>query len=93
MNQDANNEPGWWKRMTVRLAQLDQYIRGDRWRPLVRWLYKLIAPFYDWGADRLMPDYRQAAVHLLDELAVTRVSCLSPASRSALLSPALCCSI
>lgn len=79
MNRNSNHKaveragdekPGWWKRMTVRLAQVDQHIRGERWRWLVRWLYRLMAPFYDWGADRLMPDYRQAAVQLLDDLAV-----------------------
>ncbi len=71
MNELTNNKPGWWKRMTVRLAQIDQHIQGDRWRWLVRWLYKIMAPFYDWGADRLIPDYRQATAQLVDELAVS----------------------
>lgn len=72
MNESQEGiKSGWQERMTIRVAQLDQYIRGDRWRWLVRWLYKLMAPFYDWGADRLMPDYRQATIRLVDELAVT----------------------
>lgn len=59
------------KRATMRLAQFDQHIRGDRWRPLVRWLYRAMAPIYDVGARLLVPDYQSATVDLLERLEVT----------------------
>lgn len=59
------------KRATMQLAQGDQHIRGDRWRPLVRWLYQAMAPIYDAGAGLLVPDYQLAAVELLERLGVT----------------------
>lgn len=63
-----NGEPGFWKRMALRLADVDQYIRGDRWRPLVRWFYRRLAPFYDWGAAHLMPDYVEATKQLVEQV-------------------------
>lgn len=62
--------------MTVRLfafriAQLDKHLRGNRWRPLIRAIYNVMAPFYDWGARLLLPDYRLAGETLLAQLRVS----------------------
>ncbi len=59
------------KQAAMRLAQFDQHIRGDRWRPLVRWGYQAMAPIYDVGARLLLPDYQLAAIDLLQRLEVT----------------------
>jgi len=59
------------KQAAMRLAQFDQHIRGDRWRPLVRWGYQAMAPIYDVGARLLLPDYQLAAIDLLERLEVT----------------------
>lgn len=58
------------RRTVIRIAQLDKEIRGDRWRPLIRGTYNIMARFYDAGADLLLPGYRQAALALLDHLAI-----------------------
>lgn len=48
----------------ILIAQFDKHIRGDRWRPLVRRGYQVIALFYDQAARLLLPDYQLAAVDL-----------------------------
>jgi ubiquinone/menaquinone biosynthesis C-methylase UbiE len=64
------------KQAAMRLAQFDQHIRGDRWRPLVRWGYRAMAPIYDVGARLLLPDYQLAAIDLLERLEVTSDDCV-----------------
>lgn len=68
MSQSEHDRPGFLKRAALRLADVDRHLRGDRWRPLVRLLYRFLAPFYDWAADVTMPDYREATKRVLDEV-------------------------
>lgn len=58
------------RRSTIRIGQLDKPLRDDRWRPLIRASYQLMAYFYDAAARRLLPEYEQAAVDLLDNVQV-----------------------
>jgi ubiquinone/menaquinone biosynthesis C-methylase UbiE len=58
-------------RLTMQGAQIDAYIQGERWQPLVRLIYTLMAPLYDPIGHRLMPKYQDAARELLAVVGIT----------------------
>lgn len=57
----------WSNRALVRLGALDKPIRGERWRPLIRWLYRWMAGHYDAAIDHLFSDYRRMTEQLVEQ--------------------------
>lgn len=57
-------------RLLVRIAVPDAWFQGEQWKWLIQRLYRAM-PHYDQAVDWLFPDYKRAAVDLIDALAVT----------------------
>jgi ubiquinone/menaquinone biosynthesis C-methylase UbiE len=51
------------------LARIDESIRGDRWRALVRWIYRGLAPVYDTARRLIFPEYSEVTSEVLAHLA------------------------
>lgn len=59
------------RRTWIRLAQIDESIRGDRWRALVRWVYQGLAPVYDTAQRLVFPEYSEVIAEMLARLALS----------------------
>ena len=66
MSNDSYRGVAKWLRYGVmKGAQVDKYLRGTRWRPVIKFFYRLIAPIYDSVASKLLDDYQEVATQLL----------------------------
>lgn len=77
MSNDSYRGVAKWLRYGVmKGAQVDKYLRGKHWRPVIKFFYRLIAPIYDSATSKLLDDYQEVAKQLLHNINLEKTHAL-----------------